>query len=131
MIKGYNPLNVPFKDMETLRKEGDFAVLFQFYAFSDGDSEAEVIQFTKDHSVLLNALFEAPKHIFSVFGRDVSLNLKLSRDYEEDFECLFITIRTSLSPENSLNLLDKLDAEWWLDIDDDISNILEVMVRPT
>ncbi|MCL0073755.1 hypothetical protein M1O50_02560 [Dehalococcoidia bacterium] len=130
MIKGHNPLNIPIKDMETFGKEGAFAVLSQFYAFSDGDSEAEVIQFIKDHSVLLNILFEAPGHIFSIFGRDVLLYLELHRDPTEDFECLFITIRTSLSSEESLNLLDRLDEEWWLDVDDDISNILEIMVRP-
>jgi len=121
----------PIEDIETLRKGAGFAVLSQFYAFSDGDSEAEVIQFIKDHLFLLKTLLEAPGHIFSIFGKNVLPYLELNRDHEEDFEGLFITIKTNLSPEDSLNLLDRLDAEWWLDVDDDISNMLEIMVRPT
>jgi hypothetical protein len=131
MIPGYNPLNIPIKDMATLAREGDFAVLSQFYAFSDEDSEAQIIQFIKDHLFLLNILIEAPRYILSIFGSDVTLEIELDHDPEEDFEGLFIIIRTSLSPEDSLDLLDRLDEEWWLDVDDNISNILEIMVRPT
>jgi len=47
------------------------------------------------------------------------------------FEGLFIAIKTNLSPEDSLNLLDRLDEEWWLYIADNISNILEIMVKQT
>ena len=119
------------KDIKTLGGKGGFATLSQFYTFSDGHSKDEVFQFINDHLFLLNTLLEAPRHILSIFGRDVLLDLELNRDYEEDFEGLFITIRTNLSPADSLNLLDRLDMEWWLDIDDDISNILEIMVRPT
>ncbi|RLG27174.1 hypothetical protein DRN76_00245 [Methanosarcinales archaeon] len=64
-------------------------------------------------------------------GPDTLLYLELNRDYEEDFEGLFIVIKTNLSPEDSLNLLDRFDEEWWLDVNDDIGNILEIMVRPT
>lgn len=119
------------KDIRTLGREGGFATLSQFYAFSDAHSKAEVMQFIKDHLFLLNTLLEAPRHILSIFGRDVLLYLELNRDHEEDFEGLFIIIKTNLSPEDSLNLLDRLDEKWWLYVDDDISNILEIMVRST
>jgi len=121
----------PIKDIKTLGKEGEFAALSQFYAFSDGHSKDEVIQFIKDHPFLLNTLLEAPRHILSIFGKDVLLYLELNIDHEEDFEGLFIVIKTNLSPEESLNLLDRLDEAWWLDVDDDIGNILEITVRPT
>ncbi|NMG83274.1 MAG: hypothetical protein GIS02_03590 [Methanosarcinales archaeon] len=129
-VYSFNFYNL-IKDIETLRKEREFAVLSPFYVFSDGHSEAEVIQFINDHPFLRNILSEAPRHVFSIFGKNVLLYLELNRDYEEDFEGLFIIIKTNLSPEESLNLLDRFDEEWWLDVDDDISNILEITVRPT
>ncbi|RZB28784.1 MAG: hypothetical protein AEth_01786 [Candidatus Argoarchaeum ethanivorans] len=119
------------KYIKILGKKEEFAALSQFYAFSDENSKTEVIQFINNHPWCLGILFEAPRHIFSIFGKNVFLYLELNRDYEEDFEGLFIIIKTNSSPEESLNLLDRFDEEWWLDVDDDIGNILEIMVRPT
>jgi len=118
------------EDIETFFKERKLTTLSKLYIFSDGNSKTKAVQFIKDHPFLLNTLFEAPKHIFSIFGRKVLLYLELHRDPEEDFEGFFIIIKTNLSPEESLNLLDRLDEEAWLDVDDSTSNILEIMVRP-
>ncbi|MBT9159486.1 MAG: hypothetical protein AAGB97_01715 [Dehalococcoidia bacterium] len=101
--------------------------LFQLYSFIN--PEAEIISFIIEHE-LLAVLLEAFWQIRRVFGNDIVLELELHHDHEEDFEGLFIIIKTNLSPEDSLNLLDRLDEEWWLYVDDDISNILEIMVRP-
>ncbi|CAD6493976.1 MAG: hypothetical protein CHKLHMKO_00594 [Candidatus Argoarchaeum ethanivorans] len=141
IVTGFQPFNAyayslniskqAIKYIKILGKKEEFAALSQFYAFSDGDSEAAVIQFINDHPWCLGVLFEAPGHIFSIFGKNVFLYLELNRDYEEDFEGLFIIIKTNLSPEDSLNLLDRFDEGWWLDVDYDIGNILEIMVRPT
>jgi tetratricopeptide (TPR) repeat protein len=102
--------------------------LHQLYSFIN--PESEIINFIIEHN-LWAFLLEAPRKIRHVFGNDIALELELHHDPEEDFEGLFITIKTNLSPEDSLNLLDKLDEEWWLYVNDDISNILEIMVRPT
>jgi hypothetical protein len=102
--------------------------LYQSYRFIN--PELEIINFIIEHN-LLAFLLEARWEIRRVFGNDIVLEIELDPDPEEDFEGLFIIIRTSLSPEDSLDLLDRLDEEWWLDVDDNISNILEIMVRPT
>jgi len=101
--------------------------LFQLYSFIN--PEQEIISFILEHE-LLAVLLEASWEIRRVFGNDIVLDLELHHDSEEDFEGLFIIIKTNLSSEDSLNLLHKLDEEWWLHADDDISNILEIMVRP-
>ena len=101
--------------------------LYQLYRFIH--PELEIINFIREYN-LWAFLLEAHREIRRVFGNDIVLELELHHDPEEDFEGLFITIRTNLSPEDSLNLLDRLDEEWWLYVDDDISNILEIMVKP-
>jgi len=102
--------------------------LEEFYIFED---TKEIAVFVGAHIFLKDILLEAPKWIESIFGKSVEMHLELHRDPEENFEGLFIVIKTNLSPEDSLNLLDRLDEEWWLHVDDDVSNILEIMVRPT
>lgn len=112
------------KDLLTSDNTGS---LYQLYRFVN--PELEIINFIKGHN-LWAFLLEAPWEIRRVFGDGIVLELELHHDPEEDFEGLFIAIKTNLSPEDSLNLLDRLDEEWWLDVNDDISNILEIMVKP-
>lgn len=102
--------------------------LYQLYRFVN--PELEIINFIIENN-LWGFLSEAPWEIRRVFSDDIVLELELHYDLEEDFKGLFIIIKTNLSPEGSLNLLDRLDEEWWLYVDDDISNILEIIVRPT
>jgi len=102
--------------------------LYQSYRFIN--AESEITNSIEEYN-LWSFLLEAPWEIRRVFGNNIALDLEFHHDPEENFEGLFIVIKTNLSPAGSLNLLDRLDMEWWLDIDDDISNILEIMVRPT
>jgi len=140
IVPGFQPFNAyvysfnihkqPIKDIETLRKEGEFAALSQFYAFSDGDSEAAVIQFINDHPFLLNILFEAPRHIFSIFGRNVPLYLELHHDPEESWDELFIVIKTGYSAEKAINLENRLVEEWFLDRIKETKGKLNIMEEP-
>jgi hypothetical protein len=102
--------------------------LYQSYRFIN--PELEIINFIREYN-LLAFLLQAPWEIRRVFGNEIVLEIELDRDPEEDFEGLFITIKTKLSPEDSLNLLDRLDEEWWLSVDDNIRTKLGIMVRPT
>ena len=99
--------------------------LYQSYRFIN--AESEITNFIEENN-LWGFLLEAPWQIKRVFGDDIVLELQLHRDPTEDFECLFVTIRTSLPPESSVNLLARLDEEWWLHVDDGIRNVLEIMV---
>lgn len=102
------------------------------------ENAVDVKKFLWTHERLIDILSEAHRRIKKIFGEVANLSLELHHDPEEDFEGLFIIIKTNLSPEESLDLLDKFDEEWWLDVDDevrkilevDIENIFEVTVRP-
>lgn len=130
-IDSINIHNQQIKYVEIFSKKDEFAILSQFYTFSNEHSKVEIIRFIKDNYFILEVLIKAPKHITSIFGSNVNLYLELHHDSEENSMSLFITIKTNLSPENALNLLDKLDEEWWLYVEDNISNILEIMVKST
>ena len=102
-------------------------LLEDIYTF---ENPTDVRRFLWTHKHLIEILFEAEEQIRKIFGEVVNLSLELHHDPEEDFEGLFIIIKTSLSPEESLDLLDKFDEEWWLDVDASISKKLEVTVEP-
>ncbi len=116
-----------FSEIEASIEYDDFqfAYLSQLYTIEVPNS---VVSFIHEHPYVYEVLFKAPDHIKQIFG-NVALNLELYHDPEEDYAGFFIIINTQLPPEESLKLLDQLDEEWWLTIDDDISNILEIMVR--
>lgn len=109
----------PIKDIELLEHSFTF------------NKPIEIKRFILAHNYLIEPLFEAYEQIKRVFqGQIIDLCLDYEKDPEEDFEGLFILVKTSLSPEASIDLLDIFDEEYWLAVDDKISNILEVMVRP-
>ena len=97
------------------------------YTFSNPD---EVKRFVLMHDYFIGPLFEVRKHVEKVFGTGVEVCLEVDRDPEEDFEGLSAIVKTNLSPESSLDLLDKFDEEWWLDVDSEIRMTLTIMVRP-
>ena len=67
------------------------------------------------------------KEIFGVYAYDIIID-KVT-DPEEDYEGLVIYIHTNLPPKKSIELLDLFDEEWWLDIDERVSDLVTVMVR--
>ncbi len=112
------------------REEKDhFAALYQLYKI---DAASLVISFIREHPYLIEILFEAHRQIKRVFQEHVvEVCLEYDRDPEEDFEGLFVIVNTNLSPEQSLDLLDKFDEEWFLDnVSGEIGSIFTVTVRP-
>ena len=107
---------------------GAFRELENLYIF---ENYKEIKNFLVTNDFLIEILFEAHKQIKRVFGEHiVEICLEHDRDPEEDFEGLSAIVKTNLSPELSLDLLDKFDEEWFLSIDDEIRIIFTVMVRP-
>lgn len=91
----------------------------------------EVERFLSTNKNVEAILFEIHEQIIRIFGEKlVEICLEHDQDPEEDFECLSIIIKTKLPPKESLILLDKFDNEWWLNVDDKIRIILNIMVRP-
>jgi len=90
-------------------------------------TEQDVIrEFVKDHSYLLPILKTAKDKIISVFGEKVRIFLELHHDPEEDFEELFIVIKSLFSAKEARRLMNKLDNEWFLQILDKTQGKLSI-----
>jgi hypothetical protein len=94
------------------------------------ENAAEVRRFLYGHDRIARTLFGVCEQVRRFFGTSVSgMTLKYDHDPDEDFEGLFVSIRTNLPPGESLDLLDKFDEEWFLDnVDSDVGSQLDVMV---
>ena len=105
------------------------ALLKRIYHFTN---PAEAERFLLAHGELIPYLFEIDKQIKRVFGESiVDVCLEHASDPEEDYEGLFVIVKTHLSPEEALDLLDKFDDEWFLDyVPPEIGSILTVGVEP-
>ena len=104
----------------------DFLELSKLFSF---ENQFAILSFVLKHYFLKDALKEAQTAINSVFGEyEYELSLELDIDPEEGFEVLFITIKTGLTPEQSIKLLNRFDRIYWLKINSNIRNILEVTV---
>jgi len=116
------------EDFSTPQEQVEWiASLKRIYHFTN---PAEAERFLLEHDELIPYLLEADKHIKRVFGENiVDVCLEHASDPEEDYEGLFVIVKTNLSSEESLDLLDKFDEEWFLDyVPPEIGSILTVGV---
>jgi hypothetical protein len=90
--------------------------LKRLYAFRRPE---EVSQFLKAHPFLVSLAIEAHDKIGDYFGLQTTVILEVVTDPEAigDRE-LFAFIQTSLTSQEALDRLDRLDQEWWLDAAD-------------
>jgi len=124
LMREYEETSVSFKPQK------DIKLLEGMYIFKN---PPEIIIFLLTHrEELIETLFSAHNQIKGVFRENmIGLYLEYDRDSEEKFEELFAVIETNLSPEESLNLLDRFDEEWFLDnVSNEVGSIFSVMVRP-
>lgn len=105
------------------QRDRDIKLLKKYYVIEDED---EFRNFFITHNQLINILLEAPKWIKKIFGDSVKVHLRVYFDPEEDYEELFIVIKTSLSPEGALNLLNILDEEWFIKVVDRTGGYLNI-----
>jgi len=89
------------------------------------------MSFLKENEFLVKILKEAHKNIETIFGASVNLCLKLCADPEEDFEELFVVIKSTHNSEEALHLLSKLDESWFLKVVDSTRGKLNITVEPT
>lgn len=117
------------EDSVFLRLIKDIELLERRYTFNN---PIEAKGFLLRHDYLINLLFEAYEQIKRVFREStVEVCLEYDRDPEEDFEGLFVIVRTNLPPEESLDLLDRFDEAWFLDnVSGEIGSLFTVTVRP-
>jgi len=88
----------------------------------------EVNRFLSDHKHLLDTLLIIPRQIQQFFG-DIPLELQLVKDAEEDYEGLFIIIMSNMPPNESLDHLERMEEEWWLDVDINIKKVIGIDIE--
>ena len=74
----------------------------------------EITQFLFENDFLIETLVEAPQHINRIFG-EIPLLLELHKDPEENWDELFIVIKSFFSPEEALKKENRLIDEWFFD----------------
>ncbi|MCI0692344.1 hypothetical protein L0337_10125 [candidate division KSB1 bacterium] len=110
-------------------RQNDADFLSSLYAFNN---DGEIRKFLQRHDQLSQHLVEAHQQIKKIFRENaVQVSLEYAHDSEENFEGLFAIVKTDLSPERALDLLDRLDDEWFLEhVSPEIGNWFAVKVRP-
>lgn len=74
----------------------------------------KIKNFLLSNDYLIEILFEAPRHIYRIFGQ-VPIHLELHHDPEEGWDELFAVIKSTYSPEEAISLENRLAEEWFLD----------------
>lgn len=91
----------------------------------------EVYAFLEEAPSLLEILEEAPSRIEQVFSDTISISLELLEDQEEEVRRLYLKILTEEEPDSAIDLLDRLDTDWWLRLGSEIRKHILVDVRST
>lgn len=93
------------------------------------ENSQQITTFLLSNPKLIPILIEAPEFIYRVFGR-VALYLELHHDPEEDWDELFIIIKTSCSPEKAVKFGEKLFDEWFTKVIDKVDGKLNYTEEP-
>jgi hypothetical protein len=93
------------------------------------ENPKEINNFLLKNNVLLEVLFEARDNIYRIFGQ-VPARVELHVDPEENWDELFIVIRSSFSVEEALFLENRFMEEWFLDRMKDTGGKLNLVVEP-
>ena len=111
MIAVEQPIVSDRRDTALDERIASLAALYRF------DDPAAVTDFLSRHDFLVDLLIEAREHIGTHFGPDTPAALEVVYDPEDEHgePELFARIETTLSAEEALLHLDRLDEGWWLD----------------
>jgi len=85
------------------------------YEFSNIE---EIRNFVLQNNYLVDILKEAPEDIYRIFGKSIKLVLELHSDPEEEWDELFIVIKSPYAPQKARELMNELDRTWFLNIMD-------------
>jgi hypothetical protein len=106
------------------------SIFFSPGVFYEFVNPKEIRDFLSEYSFVSDFLIEIYKNIKKIFA-DNLVNVKLeclTEPDEKNFTELFVKIKTNLSFEESLDLLDEFDKFYWLGTENRIRDIVEVTV---
>jgi hypothetical protein len=80
------------------------------------ENPKEVADFIGDNLFLLEILEEIPNKIYRYFGNNQNLALKVSSEPDfPDSKELWVSVLTKLSAQESRQMMDNFDENWWLE----------------
>jgi len=91
---------------------------------------SEIDRFLHLNKDLLGILIEIPKQLRANVPEIQQILLEYDRDNEENFEGLFVRVRTTAPPETALDSLSSFDHKWWLSLSADIRQRLTILIEP-
>jgi len=110
------------------QEENKLKLLEELYILNN---ETKVKTFLKRNPFLIDILLSAENEIREVLEENISsLELELHKDPEEGFEKLFLVVKTTnASPEKLIGLLEKIDDEWYLNLDYETRKNFNIMIE--
>jgi hypothetical protein len=109
---------LPIKVIEELKKD---------YIFVEPE---RILKFLLANRDLILILQEVPEYIYGIFGPSVLNYLELHSDPEEEWDELFIVIKSPYTAEKAVALERELFDEWFVHIMDKFSNKLNFTEEP-
>ena len=102
------------------------AYLEELYIFKN---PKEIKEFLIRNDDMIEVLIEAPENIRRIFG-EFPIYLELHHDPEEDWDELFIVIKSDYSPQEAVELEDRFFEEWFANLPDRIRERLNFTEEP-
>lgn len=91
------------------------AALIRLENYFIADNQLEVLRFLDKYDFLTEIICEAYLHISEVFGAGVLLYLELEQEYDEDFQELFVVIKSPYDVTTARRLMGQLRRDWFLE----------------
>ena len=104
----------------------DIQKLNDLFTFKD---VTEIKRFLSSNEHLIYPLFKAQMYIENIFSPNFKPILEVFGDPEETYEGLFIIIRTSLSPEQSIVLLENFQEKWGLEWNPEVIKLIGIDIE--
>lgn len=101
-------------------------VIDSLFTVQSGD----VYRYLRNHSELFCLLLRSRAEVYWLFGPSTTVVVRMESDLEGEYQPrLLVAIQTSLSAASALNLIDKLDENWWLSVSPDARSLMKIDVE--
>jgi hypothetical protein len=98
-----------FESSLLVRIENNIEILDRFYLLKGIN---KIKQFVESNDFIIFPLLKIYDYIQDIFSIEDKPRLEVCGDPEEEYQGLFIIVKTNLPPEQSVDLLERLDEKW-------------------